>query len=57
MPWLFLGSVGFLSYAHYLAWGRGHGHRAARWILAVNTLLVVYLWYGRVQFWLERWLG
>lgn len=57
LPWLFLGSGGFLAYAHYLAWGRGHGHRAARWILVANTLLVGYLWYGRVHFWVEHWLG
>ena len=30
---------------------------AVRWILVVNTILVGYLWQGRVQFWLERWLG
>ncbi|MFQ5664569.1 MAG: hypothetical protein ACE5HL_12155 [Terriglobia bacterium] len=57
LPWFLLGSVGFLAYAHYLAWARRHGHRAARWILVINTLLVAYLWYGRVRFWLEGWLG
>jgi len=57
LPWLFLGSLGFLVYAHYLAWGRGHGHRASRWILLANTLLVGYLWYGRVRQWVAGWLG
>ncbi len=57
LPWLFLGTVGFLAYAHYLAWGRGHGHRTARWILGINTVVVVYLWYGRVRFWVEGWLS
>lgn len=54
LPWTFLASLGFLGYAHYLAWSRGHGHGAARVILVGNTLLVVYLWYGRVQLWFER---
>ncbi len=57
MPWLFLGSVVFLGYGHYLVWVRRQGHRKARWILVGNTLLVGYLWYGRVQAWVERWLG
>ena len=57
MPWLFLASAAFLAYAHYLAWGRGHGQRAARWIFVLNTFLVVALWYERVQSWVERWLG
>ena len=57
MPWLFLGSVVFLGYAHYLVWVRRQGHRRARWILVGNTLLVGYLWYGRVKPWVERWLG
>ncbi len=26
-------------------------------ILLGNTLLVGYLWYGRVQAWVESWLG
>lgn len=56
MPWLFLGSVAFLGYAHYLVWIRRTGHRTARWILLVNTVLVAYLWYGRVEIWLARWL-
>lgn len=49
--------MGFLGYAHYLVWIRRTGHHTARWVLLVNTLLVAYLWYGRVQLWLERWLG
>ena len=57
LPWLFLGTVGFLAYAHYLAWVRGHGRRAIRWILGINTVVVVYLWYGRVRFWVEGWLS
>ena len=57
LPWLFIGSVGFLGYGHYLAWVRGHRHRTARWILILNTVLVVYFWQGRVVFWIERWLG
>jgi len=54
--WFFAGSALFLGYAHYLVWVRRRGHGAARWILVVNTLLIGYLWYGRVHLWLERWL-
>ncbi|MFQ5818189.1 MAG: hypothetical protein ACE5H2_09595 [Terriglobia bacterium] len=57
LPWLFLGSVGFLAYAHYWVWVCQHGHRTTRWILIINTLLVAYLWSGRVQVWVERWLS
>ncbi len=38
-PWLFLGSVFFLGYAHDWVWIRRRGHRASRWILAINTFL------------------
>jgi hypothetical protein len=44
MPALFLLSVAFLTYAHYLVWIRRTGHRASRWILGVNTVLVAGLW-------------
>lgn len=54
LPWFFTGSLVFLLYAHYLVWIKGQGHRAARWILVANTLLVGYLWYGRVEQLLER---
>ncbi len=54
LPWLFLGSVFFLGYAHYWVWIRRRGHKASRWILAINTFLVAYLWYGRAQLWFER---
>ncbi len=57
LPWLFLGSLGLLGYAHYLVWIQQHGSRAARWILVINTVVVGYLWCGRVQFWVERLLG
>lgn len=57
MPYLFILSVVFLAYAYYWAWVRKRGHRAGRWILLINTILVGYLWYGRVRLWLELWLG
>lgn len=53
MPWLLLGSAGFLAYAHYLVWVRGFGHRTGRWILVLNTVLVVYFWHGRLHSGLE----
>lgn len=55
MPWLFVASLALLAYGHYLVWIGRTGHQAARWILLVNTLLVSYLWYGRVRDWVERW--
>jgi hypothetical protein len=56
LPWFFLGFVGFLGYVHYPVWVRRQGHRAARGILVAKTVLVGYLWYGRVELWLEHWL-
>jgi len=57
MPGLFVVSLAFLGYAHYLAWIRRAGHRTSRWVLGVNTVLVAGLWYPRVQAWAERWLS
>lgn len=51
LPWLFLVSLGFLGYAHYLAWSRHHGHRFSMVVLLVSTVLVAYLWYDRVRIW------
>lgn len=53
LPWFFVASVGFLAYAQYVVWIRRTGHRAARWILVLNTLAVAYLWFGRVKLWVE----
>jgi uncharacterized protein YqgC (DUF456 family) len=57
MPGLFLLSLGFLAYAHYLVWIRRTGRRASRWILWLNTVLVAALWFARVQLWAEHWLS
>lgn len=57
IPWFFLGSLGFLGYAHYLVWFRRMGHTATKIILVANTLLVAYLWSDRVKLWLERLCG
>ncbi len=57
MPWLFVGSLVFLGYAHYLVWILDTGRRTSRWILGVNTALVAALWFPRVQLWAERWLS
>jgi len=56
MPALFLLSLAFLAYAHYLVWIRRTGRRTSRWILGVNTVLVTGLWFPRVQLWAQRWL-
>ena len=54
IPWLFAFSVLLLGYAHYRVWFLRQGHRAARVILILNTVLVVWLWYDRVKIWWLR---
>jgi len=44
-------SVVFLAYAHYRVWILKRGHRTAKIVLAVNTVLVVLLWAWRLPFW------
>ncbi len=51
LPWMFIGSLGFLGYAHYLTWVRRHGHPIGRIFLLGSTGLVVYLWYIRLELW------
>lgn len=57
LPWLFIGSMGFLLYAHYLAWVRRHAHPISRWVLILSTALVALLWYSRVRLWVGVWFG
>ncbi len=47
LPLLLL-SVSLLGVAHHRVWVRRRGHRAARWVLMVNTLLVIVLWAVRL---------
>ena len=57
LPWFFAGSMGFLMYAHYLTWIRGHAHPISRWALVFSTVAVTALWYSRVKLWFELWLS
>jgi hypothetical protein len=57
MPWLFVASLAFLGYAHYLVWVRRTGRQSARWILGINTFLVAFLWYPRAEVWANHWLA
>jgi hypothetical protein len=50
MPVLFVLSMGLLLYAHYRAWWHHAGPLSSKLILLINTVLVVWLWYGRVGY-------
>ena len=47
---LFALSVAFLAYSHYRVWIREEGPGVGKFLLVVNTALVVFLWTKKLPF-------